>query len=509
MIRKKTSAPGKDPLFAKDVDMTDKPDQELGELKVLDRLVNFAVAYFHRLNIARKLMLGYSFLLALLVIISIYALINLNRLNGLNHSILETDIPVIATSEKMIDVLLAQELYAQRYLILGTADVLALFKDKIREFDQLIEQIRSIPEKRDFPIKEIVQLHQTYNALLLQGIENARGSTSMTAEDFDKQVKAHQEKIITAIKAMSTDALTDQNKKAETTATIGRIAFKASAILCGLGFIFSLAAAMVITSNISGAIKKLKHATGMISMGNFDHKPDIRNQDELGDLAKAFVLMAHRLKQLEEMNLDTSPLTRLPGGITIENVVNHRIAENASIAFCLMDIDNFKAFNDRYGYAKGNDIIQTTAEIIRLAVAEHGTENDFIGHIGGDDFVVITQPEHYAGICETTIEQFDDQIPKLYDAKDRKRGHIAGEDRQGKKIKFPLASISIAVVTNEKRSFSNHIQYGEVAAEMKEHAKSIDGSVFTVDQRSGKKDRAGKHRKLIQFKPHKQASERK
>ena len=508
MTREEASMSGNDPLTAKDVETVDKPYPELGELKTLDRLVNFAVAYFHRLNIARKLMLGYSSLLALLVIISVYALINLNRLNGLNHSILETDIPVIATSKKMIDVLLAQELYAQRYLILGTTDVLALFRDKIREFDQLIKQIRSIPEKRDFPIEKIVQLHQTYNALLLQGVDHAKGS-SKTSENFDKQIKAHQEKIITAIKAMSAEALSDQNKKAETTATIGSIAFKASAILCGLGFVFSLAAAMVITSNISGAIKKLKHATGMISMGKFDHKPDIRNQDELGDLAKAFVLMAHRLKQLEEMNLDTSPLTRLPGGITIENVVNHRIAENASIAFCLMDIDNFKAFNDRYGYAQGNDIIQTTADIIRQAVAEHGQEDDFIGHIGGDDFVVITQPENYAKICETTIEQFDDKIPEFYDAQDRKRGHIVGEDRQGKKINFPLASISIAVVTNEKRSLKNHIQYGEVAAEMKEHAKSFAGSVFTVDKRSGNKGRAGKHPKLIRFKPKKQASERK
>ena len=509
MTTEKPTAPGNDLLITKDMDTMEKPYQELGELKVLDRLVNFAVAYFHRLNIARKLMLGYSSLLALLIIISVYALINLNRLNGLNHSILQTDIPVIATSEKMIDVLLAQELYAQRYLILGSADVLALFKGKIMEFDQLIDQIRTIPEKRDFPIENIVRLHQTYNALLLQGVEHARSSTSLDSENFDKQIKAHQEKIITAIKAMSADALSDQNKKAETTATIGRIAFKASAVLCGLGFLFSLAAAMVITSNISGAIKKLKHATGMISMGKFDHKPDIRNQDELGDLAKAFVLMAHRLKQLEEMNLDTSPLTRLPGGITIENVINQRIAKNDPIAFCLMDIDNFKAFNDRYGYALGNDIIQTTAEIIRQAVAEHGTADDFIGHIGGDDFVVITQPEHYTKICETTIEQFDDKIPGFYDAEDRKRGHIVGENRQGQKFKFPLASISIAVVTNEKRSFSSHIQYGEVAAEMKEHAKSIPGSVFTVDQRSGHKGRTGKHRKLIRLRHPKQASERK
>ena len=117
----------------------------------------------------------------------------------------------------------------------------------------------------------------------------------------------------------------------------------------------------------------------MISEGKFDYRPNIRNKDELGDLARSFVTMAQRLKRLEEMYLDTSPLTRLPGGIAIENILNKRIAAKASIAFCLMDIDNFKAYNDHYGYAKGNDIIQATATIISEAVARYGHDNDFIG----------------------------------------------------------------------------------------------------------------------------------
>ena len=291
------------------------------------------------------------------------------------------------------------------------------------------------------------------------------------------------------------------------TATIGRVAFKAAAILCGFGLFLSLAAAMIITRNISGAIKKLKYATGMISKGQFDHKPDIRNKDELGDLAKSFVTMAGRLKLLEEMYLDTSPLTRLPGGIAIESVLNKRVAAKAQIAFCLMDIDNFKAYNDRYGYAKGNELIQATAAIISEAVTDHGNKDDFIGHIGGDDFVVITTPDHYKDICEAVTKNYDAAIPEFYDAKDKKRGHIVGENRQGKKVSFPLATISIAVVTNEKRKLLNSIEFGEVAAEMKEHVKSISGSVFRVDQRRGQRG-ARKDRKLIKLKNHKRASKR-
>jgi GGDEF domain-containing protein/CHASE3 domain sensor protein len=476
------------------------------ELKIIDRLIRFVVSHFYRLKIARKLMLGYSVLLVLLVGISVYALVNLNRLNEINSSILNTDLPVINTSEKMIDVILAQELYAQRYLILKTSDVLKLFWDKEKEFKQLTNEIRALPGHKAYPVDQIVNLHTEYHYILSEALGWIDDPASPIAKAFEKNIKAQQEKIIAVIKNMKANALRAQNEKTGLTATIGRIAFKASAVLCGLGLLFSLIAAMVITQNISGAIKKLKHATGMISEGRFDHRPDIRNKDELGDLAQAFITMAKRLKQLEEMYLDTSPLTRLPGGIAIENVMNKRIAAKASIAFCLMDIDNFKAYNDHYGYAKGNDVIQATAGIINEAVAKYGTEEDFIGHIGGDDYVLITTPDLYPRICQAVIDTFDKTIPGFYDKEDRQRGHIVGENRQGQEVKFPLATLSIAVVTNIKRKFKNHIQYGEVAAEMKEHAKTISGSTFMVDQRRDNKSKNKKDRKLISLQDLKRGS---
>jgi diguanylate cyclase (GGDEF)-like protein len=197
--------------------------------------------------------------------------------------------------------------------------------------------------------------------------------------------------------------------------------------------------------------------------------------------------MARRLKHLEEMNLDTSPLTRLPGGTTIENVMNQRISDGAGIAFCLMDIDNFKAYNDHYGYARGNELIQATADIISQAVTDHGRDDDFIGHIGGDDFVLITAHDTYTNICRAVVETYDKTIPDFYNAEDRTRGHIIGENRQGEKVLFPLATISIAVVTNETHKLVNHIEFGEAAAEMKEQAKSVPGSLFLVDKRKDKR----------------------
>jgi diguanylate cyclase (GGDEF)-like protein len=471
---------------------------QTGVEKLFNRVVEFISSNFLRLNIANKLMLGFSSLLALLVIISVYALTNLNRLNSINDSILQTDVPVILASGKMVDLILEEELFMRRYMVFRTADVRDIFLHKKEAFENQLSRIESVPEKRKFPVAEIALLHRQYIDLLLKGIQSTEAPSPSMSKEFEDKIKAHQEKFISLVKVMAADAQLDQNEKTSMTAGIGTVAFKAAAILCALGLILSLSAATLITRNIAGATKKLKLATQMIAKGNFDHKPDIRNKDELGDLAEAFITMAGRLKHLEEANLDTSPLTRLPGGTSIEKVMEKRIDGEEEIAFCLMDIDNFKAYNDNYGYAKGNEVIQATADIISEAVANHGSAGDFVGHIGGDDFVVITTPGNYSSICQAVVDAYDEIIPGFYSDEDRQRGHISGENRQGEHTIFPLATISIAVVTNEVNKFVSHIQFGEAAAEVKEQAKALTGSAFVVDQR---RDKAGtrENRKVLKL----------
>ncbi|NIU12666.1 MAG: GGDEF domain-containing protein [candidate division Zixibacteria bacterium] len=183
------------------------------------------------------------------------------------------------------------------------------------------------------------------------------------------------------------------------------------------------------------------------------------------------------------MYLDASPLTHLPGGIAIENVLKKRIASAHEIAFCLLDIDNFKAYNDRYGYARGSDLIRALGELIEREMQEHGSHSDFIGHVGGDDFVIISTPDNFTDICTSIIAGFDALVPDFYDPKDRERGYIRGKTRQGEEITFPLATLSIAVVTNTNRNITSHLQIGEIASELKEYAKSLPGSIYVVDHR--------------------------
>jgi GGDEF domain-containing protein len=441
----------------KDADLKSVQMHRLDIKKSIAGFFRTSLAYFLSLNIANKLMLGFIPLVVILVLISSSALFNLNRLNNISNSILNTDVVVIAASEKMIDAIWSQELYARRYLILKTKDLLELFWEKDKIFKQHVSKIKAVPEERNFPIDKIDALHNEYNDILIQGLANLDNPSSLRVKKIEKEIKNKQDTIIALIKGMEAEAVRDQNEKTGKTSAIGTIAFRASVILCVFGILLSVTAALLITRNISGAIRKLKIATQMISNGDFEFTPEIRNNDELGDLSEAFITMAKRLKQLEEMSLDTSPLTRLPGGVSIEKTMQERISSGDLIAFCLIDIDNFKSYNDHYGYAKGNDLIKATAKIILDAVSELGTADDYIGHIGGNDFVIITKPDLYEKICNAVIDSFDKTVPVFYDSEIRKRGYIIAEDRQGRQVTFPLASISIAVVTNTKRKFINHI----------------------------------------------------
>jgi len=124
-----------------------------------------------------------------------------------------------------------------------------------------------------------------------------------------------------------------------------------------------------------------------------------------------------------------------------------------------------------------------TANIITKGVRAEGNEGDFVGHIGGDDFVVITSPERYEKICRAIIDSFDKGILDFYDLEDRQRGYIHGETRQGQKVSFPIMTMAISVVTNQYCPLRNHVQVGEIAAEVKNYAKSLSRSTFVVDQR--------------------------
>lgn len=470
-------------------------------------MIDRIIALFLRLSIARKMLLGYLTLAVLIFSISAFTLSSLDRLNEINSAIIKTDVPLIEASDRMIDNLLAQELYARRYVILKSPEMLGLFREKSREFDGQVEKIRTLPGLKKIPVDRIAELHAEYNDLFIKGFQHLRNTDSPSAKKYDAEIKKNQEELIRLINNISSAARQDQNEKTVLTSGIGTTAFRVTGILCIVGVISSIGATILITRSIAGPISQLKVATQKISEGKFDHNiPEVKNQDELGDLSHAFNIMTQRLKRLEEMYLDASPLTRLPGSIAIENVLKKRMEEDNPLAFCLIDMDNFKAFNDRYGYARGSELIKATAKIVEKSVAENGISDDFVGHIGGDDFVLITIPDQFRKTCSSIIEAFDKKIHEFYDSDDLNKGYIIGKTRQGQKAEFPIMTISIAVVTNLQKKLTSTVEVGELAAELKEYAKSIAGSVYVVDRR--RRDvRAEQDENVIRF-PKKTSSQK-
>lgn len=184
-----------------------------------------------------------------------------------------------------------------------------------------------------------------------------------------------------------------------------------------------------------------------------------------------------------EIDLDANPLTRLPGNVSIFNEIEKRINEGRLFAVCYIDLDKFKVFNDKYGFERGDELIRETARVLIGAVEEKGEAHDFIGHIGGDDFVIITTPRTVDTLCTKIIKDFAAATSRVYDKEDLKKGYLLGKDRQGNPIKTPLVTISMGVVTNEHRRIKHVAQVGQIGAELKAHAKSLKGSNFVKDKR--------------------------
>jgi len=182
-------------------------------------------------------------------------------------------------------------------------------------------------------------------------------------------------------------------------------------------------------------------------------------------------------------DLEANPLTRLPGNVSILDELSSRIENNTLFAVCYIDIDKFKSYNDKYGFEHGDEVIRETARILIQSTQEVGNPIDFIGHIGGDDFVIVTTPNVVDNLCREIIAGFEKTAPSFYNETDRKNGYIVGLDRQGKEQRIPLLSVSIGVVTNEFRKIEHVAQIGEIGAELKGYAKSLERSNYIKDKR--------------------------
>ncbi len=190
------------------------------------------------------------------------------------------------------------------------------------------------------------------------------------------------------------------------------------------------------------------------------------------------------LTRLLTTNRRMSALTGLPGNVQINSELKKHLIKNEEFSVLYLDLDNFKAYNDVYGFLKGDQIIEYTAHTILNAVHSYG--NGFVGHIGGDDFISIVPFKDVEKLCQEIIYNFDSGVKKFYNEKDKKDGYIEVANRKGIIEKFPLTSISIAVVVVDKDRFSNILEIGDTAAQVKHAVKAVMGSSYAIDRRRHK-----------------------
>ncbi len=205
------------------------------------------------------------------------------------------------------------------------------------------------------------------------------------------------------------------------------------------------------------------------------------------------------LLRLLDSNRMVSPLTGLPGNVKIQAEMKKRLLNGTTYAMLYIDLDNFKAYNDIYGFSNGDEIIKFTANTISSNVfKEDDGESNFVGHIGGDDFIAIVEGDDYEKICQDIITEFEAKLPKFFNKEDFERGYLEVENRKGIMEEYPLTSISIGVVEVNKERFKNTLEIGEAGANVKHLAKTIYGSTYVIDRRKNRDEcfERAEHKKI-------------
>jgi diguanylate cyclase (GGDEF)-like protein len=189
------------------------------------------------------------------------------------------------------------------------------------------------------------------------------------------------------------------------------------------------------------------------------------------------------LRRAKEMR-NLSPLTGLPGNIRIQEEIERQVRDGRPFAVLYCDLDHFKTYNDQKGFVRGDRLIQSTAKLIQDAVVMNDGSEGFVGHVGGDDFVAIVDPESAERVARSICERFDAVRSEFYEPEDLQRGFVRMEDRKGVLQDIPLVGVSVGIASSSRRAFAHYGEAVAVATEMKQFAKREPGSTYAIDQRT-------------------------
>jgi diguanylate cyclase (GGDEF)-like protein len=437
---------------------------------------------FPQFTVTRKVAAGYLLIVFFSMVAIVYALGSLHAQTSRSERLISVDFRALGQVRNLRQNLLAQENLEKQFLILRDPAFLDLLKSRQDEEKTCWSSLSTLPLPSFLArAGPLAAGYRGKAAACLELLGSSSWGEAKACTDTLVQLRGS---LIDSLDDFSADR---QHALDRTLAEFNKgsaRAYRITLLLVFIGIALSAPAAAAIVFSIHRAVGSLTRAAREIAAGSFDHPISIADrQDEFGLLAREFREMGHKLRELEQLRLDANPLTHLPGNLAIEREMEKRLRIGRPFAHLYLDLDHFKAYNDRYGYRSGSEVIARVASLTREAVRRCGTSEDLVGHIGGDDFVVLTALERGEALAQTVVEAFDRMIPDFYSEEDRRAGFFIAQDRFGEERRFPLLTISIAIVCSDHLETQSSQAISRECVQMKEHLKALPGSNYLIDRR--------------------------
>lgn len=448
--------------------------------------MNFPAKQFRApvLTVSRKITFGYLLMSLFSLAAVIYVLHALDDQADFSRQLVRVEFPTLILAQELSRNLLAQERVERQALILKDPALLEIYHNLRKEYAGLRQTLAHLSTDDLFDKAPDAKIEDMSGRLLMlleqkqwqEGAAFSRKELFPLRESRLEQIKKLQQQLrITLDAALQT--LPEKSQQA----------YQRTMILFFLGLLLSSLVAGRLLYKFNHSLRVLTQAIHRISEGDYDIPlPVPDNRDEFGQLAKEFSVMAAKLKELEQLSLDASPLTYLPGNRRIEQELQMRVEKGVCFSHIYIDLDNFKAYNDRYGFQTGSKVIFHTGQIIQKVVSELGNHDDLVGHVGGDDYVVLSTPECAEPIAQRIIAEFDRTIPDFYSEKDQKNGYFSAADRFGTVRHFPLLTVSIVCVNSGNLKEPSPQSIARECVKLKRYLKNKPGSNYRLDRRSNR-----------------------
>ena len=433
-------------------------------------------------TVTKKVIIGYLVIVLFSLLAVGFALSKLHQQTRDTENLVNVEFRIFELVRDLQQNLLAQENIEKQLLILRDPALSELRINRNNEFTRYALALNRPPLSAE--IKNLIRLVESYRQAVNQLTE------SLYLENWPQAQQLSTDRTVPLrVQLLNFLAEFRQQQQEKINSDLARLpehtasAFQMTVLLSLLGICLSAPVSMAVILNIHRSVKELKKATQKISAGRFDHYPEISGSDEFAQLANDFTLMGQKLTELEQLHLDANPLTLLPGNLAIDREIEMRISNLQPFCHLYIDLDNFKVYSDRYGYKAGSDVLAKVGDLLKQVVGEYGSSDDLVGHIGGDDYVVLCSLDSGEFLAQKIIDGFTTLVPSFYNEEDRKAGSFAGEDRYGVKRIFPLMTISIAVISSDRYEYPSRLAISQDCARVKEYLKIQEGSHYMLERR--------------------------